>query len=163
MVDATPDSPKPVSSSTLWKDVKVADPDVILFDDNEVPIEVITDLTFEEIGGQEIINVARNDLVNGQTVIYKPIKNLQEIYRRYNPGNIIALQKTSKEVFSSFTINLLNHVPEQGLGPNGEIFYLDPDSGDLVINVVNIIRNERVEVELINTVTRFNDTIYIED
>lgn len=163
MVSATPDSPEPVSSSTLWKDVKVADPDVILFDDNEVPIEVITDLTFEEIGGQEIINVARNDLVNGQTVIYKPIKNLQEIYRRYNSGNIIALQKTSREVFSSFTINLLNHVPEQGLGPNGEIFYLDPDSGDLVINVVNIIRNERVEVELINTVTSFNDTIYIED
>ena len=50
--------------------------DTILLNDETTPIEVLADLIFENIGGQELINIARNDTVNGQKVIYQPIKNL---------------------------------------------------------------------------------------
>lgn len=163
MVNATPEGPETVASSSLWKDVKPADPDIIQFDNDALPIEVIADLTFEQIGGQEIINVARNDLINGQNVIYRPIKNLQDIYVRYNSKNIIAMQGTFGQIFNNFPINLLDHVPEVGLGPDGDYAYIDPQTGDIVINVVNIVQNEQVEIELVNTVTSFNDTIYTED
>jgi len=56
--------------------------DTILYNDDSLPIEIMTDLIFENIGGQELINIARNDTVNGQTIIYQPIKNLTEGSRR---------------------------------------------------------------------------------
>lgn len=162
MVNAIPNSPEPVSFGNGSGYVKIADPDVILFDDESVPLEVITDLVFEDIGGQEIINVSRNDLINGQNVIYRPIKNLEEVYTRYNPGNIVPLQDASDEIFRSFPIKYVNHVPEEGNGPGGSYVYVEPTTGNLVIEAVNFARGEQVEVEVVNTVTSFDDTIYIE-
>lgn len=162
MVDPTPNTPEPVASATGNNYVKIADPDVILFDDASTPVEVMTDLIFEEIGGQEIINISRNDLVNGQNVIYRPIKNLEDIYVRYNPRNIMALQEASDDIFNSFPIKYVNHVPEEGNGPGGSYVYVDPTTGDIVIDVVKIEREEQVDVEVVNTVTSFDDTIYIE-
>lgn len=162
MVNAIPNSPEPVSFGNGSGYVKIADPDVILFDDESVPLEVITDLVFEDIGGQEIINVSRNDLINGQNVIYRPIKNLEEVYTRYNPSNIVPLQDASDEIFRSFPIKYVNHVPEEGNGPGGSYVYVEPTTGNLVIEAVNFARGEQVEVEVVNTVTSFDDTIYIE-
>lgn len=162
MVSAIPNSPEPVSFGNGSGYVKIADPDVILFDDESVPLEVMTDLVFEDVGGQEIINVSRNDLINGQNVIYRPIKNLEEVYTRYNSGNIVPLQDASDEIFRSFPIKYVNHVPEEGNGPGGSYVYVEPTTGNLVIEAVNFARGEQVEVEVVNTVTSFDDTIYIE-
>lgn len=162
MIDATPNSPEPVSSSSGVNYVRIADPDVIAFDNDSLPVDVMTDLIFEDIGGQEIINVSRNDLVNGQKVIYRPIKNLEEIYVRYNPRNIMALQEASDDIFNSFPIKFVNHVPEEGNGPSGNYVYIDATTGDLIIEVIKIEREEQVDVQVANTVTSFDDTIYIE-
>lgn len=162
MINATPNSPEPVASSNGSNYVRIADPDVIVFDDAAVPIEVMTDLIFENVGGQEIINISRNDLVNGQNVIYRPIKNLEDIYVRYNSGNIVPLQEASDEIFRSFPIKYVNHVPEEGNGPAGSYVYIEPTTGNLIIEAVNFARGEQVEVEVVNTVTSFDDTIYIE-
>lgn len=162
MVDAVPNTPEPIASSNGVNQVKIADPDVILFDDQNVPIEVMTDLTFEQVGGQEIINIARNDLISGQNVIYRPIKNLQEIYLQYNPNNILGLQESSNEVFDSFPIKFVNHVPEVGNGPEGTYVYVNNTTGNIVVEVVNIVQNEQVQIDVVNTVTSFDDTIYIE-
>jgi hypothetical protein len=43
---------------------------------------------------------------------------------------------------------------------NGKSIYIDPISGDLVINLINIKDNEQVEVEILNAGEIFNDTIY---
>lgn len=162
MVDATPNYPEPVASTNGVSYVKIADPDVIVFDDNSVPIEAMTDLIFENVGGQEIINISRNDLVNGQNVIYRPIKNLEEVYVKYNSGNIVPLQEASDEIFRSFPIKYVNYVPNEGNGPNGSYVYIEPTTGNLIIEAVNFARGEQVEVEVVNTVTSFDDTIYIE-
>ena len=69
-VNPTPNLPKVVvPDKVLVTDVKPATPDIILFDNESVPIEVMTDLIFENIGGQELINIVRSDIVNGQNVI----------------------------------------------------------------------------------------------
>jgi len=162
MVSAVPNSPEPVSSNSGWNQVKIADPDIILFEDESVPIEVMTNLIFEQVGGQEIINISRNDLINGQSVIYRPIKNLEDIYIRYNSKNIVSVQDSSDEIFNSFSIKFVNHVPEEGNGPAGRYVYIDSVTGDLAVEVVAIERNEQVEIQVANTVTSFDDTIYIE-
>ena len=128
--------------------VKTAPIDTILFDDASVTIQLMTDLIFENIAGQELINIARNDTVNGQTVVYQPIKNLTQIQQQYNPNNIVALQATSDKYFENFTIKFDNKVPTQGGGPNGEHVYIEPSTGDLIVEVVNISDDEQVETEI---------------
>ena len=55
----------------------------------------MSDLIFENIGGQELINIARTDTINGQKILYQPIKNINSINQEYGPNNIVGLQKTS--------------------------------------------------------------------
>lgn len=162
MTSATPNIPEAVSSTPGTWDTRVADPDIILFDNLSLPVEVMTDLIFENIGGQEIINVSRNDLVNGQSVIYRPIKNLEDIYTKYNPNNIVSLQQTAEDTFRNFSIKFARYIPEVGTGPSGNFVYIDSQSGSVVVEVIGIGPGEQVEVEIVNSTVTFDDTIYIE-
>lgn len=128
--------------------VKTAPIDTILFDDESTPIEVMTDLIFENIGGHELINIARNDIINGQQVSYQPIKNLTSIQQQYNPNNIISLQSTSDKYFANFSIKLENKVPNLGNGPDGAYVYLDDDTGDLVVEAINLEPDEQIQIEI---------------
>lgn len=159
MVDANPNLPA-IVPSTSSNGVKIPTKDIILYNDESTPIEVMSDLIFENIGGQEIINIARNDIINGQNVIYQPIKNLTSLYFQYNPQNILALQDTSEEYFKKFPIKLENTIPNVGTGPNGETVYIEASTGNLIINVINLAKDEQVEVEILSNGTIFNDTIY---
>jgi hypothetical protein len=127
---------------------KTATIDTVLFNEDDVPIQIMQDLIFENIGGQELINIARNDTINGQTVIYQPIKNLTSIQQEYNPNNIVALQATSDKYFQNFSIKFNNKVPTEGGGPNGEHVYIDPATGNLVVEAVNLDPDEQIEVEI---------------
>jgi hypothetical protein len=113
-----------------------------------MPIDIMSDLIFEDIGGQELINIARNDIVNGQTISYQPIKNLSSLQQQYNPNNILSLQQTSDKYFANFSIKLDERIPTQGSGPNGEYVYLEEGTGDLIIEVVNMPSSEQVDVEI---------------
>ena len=125
-------------------------------------LEFLADLSFESLGGQELINISRHDLVNGQKTLYSPIKNLSSIRSQYNPSNIVALQGSSDVTFKSFAIRFEDYILEVGLGPNGETVYID-EGGNMVINFVNVPDNQEVEVQILRKGTELNDTIYGED
>lgn len=153
-----------LSNSSITKTVdgvKVATPDIILFDADSVPIEVMTDLIFENIGGHELINIVRNDIVNGQNIIYSPIKNLGAIRYEYNPKNIIPMPQTQEKYFNNFSYKFANFVPEigEGQGANGEAIYIDND-GNLVVNVINVKSTDEVEVEFLASSETIDGTIY---
>jgi hypothetical protein len=118
-----------------------------------MPIELMFDLIFEDIGGQELINIARNDTINGQNIIYQPIKNLTQIQRQYNPNNILSLQDTMDKYFENFTIVFEDKIPEVGNGPDGSFVYIDQSNGDLVIEVVNFEEDEQLEVNIFTSGT----------
>lgn len=147
-------------SENNTEDIKVATPEIMIATDETVPIELMTDLIFENIGGQELINIARTDIVNGQNVIYQPIKNLTSLYFKYNPQNILALQNTSEEYFKKFPIKLSSKIPNCGNGPDCKHVYLDPSTGDLIIELINMEDEEQVEVQIIVNGNSFDDTIY---
>lgn len=160
-LNAVPEDPNVLyPGGSLNNDVKPATPDIILFNDESMPIDIMTDLIFENIGGQELINIVRSDLVNGQDVLYQPIKNLSNVYFQYNPQNILGLQDIDSNYFKKFPINFTSKVPECGTGPDCSIVYIDPDTGNLVINVVNLARDEQVEVSIISDGVVLDDTIY---
>lgn len=150
IITPTPVTPAPLPTiqSPISSIVKSASIDTVLFDDDTMPIDIMSDLIFEDIGGQELINIARNDIVNGQTISYQPIKNLSSLQQQYNPNNILSLQQTSDKYFANFSIKLDERIPIQGSGPNGEYVYLEEGTGDLIIEVVNMPSSEQVDVEI---------------
>lgn len=155
--------------------VKIATPDLILSNDETMSIEIMTDLIFEDIGGYELATISRHDLVNGQKVIYAPIKNLTDLYLQYNPNNVLRLQ-SSDSYFKSLSLSIFDRLPTCGTGydlvgndpdltkrtkvPNCKSVYIDPITGDLVINLINMKENEQVEVEILTAGNIFDDTIY---
>ncbi len=160
-VNSTPDLPSSSPNPNLLNQaVQVATTDIILFDDETTPIEIMTDLIFEDIGGQELINILRSDIINGQNVSYQPIKNLTNLYFQYNPQNILALQDIDSNYFKKFPINFSSKVPACGTGSDCSIVYVDPVTGNLVINVVNLGRDEQVEVSIVSDGDVLDDTIY---
>jgi len=128
--------------------VKTAPIDTLLFDQESVSTDALVNLIFENIGGQELINITRNDIVNGQEVVYQPIKNLSSIQQQYNPNNILSLQSTSDKYFANFSIKLENKIPNPGTGPNGSYVYLDNNTGNLIIEAVNLELDEQIEAEI---------------
>ena len=144
----TPATPATVSPEVVATPVKTAPIDTVLFNDDEVLPELMERLIFENIGGHELINIARNDIVNGQTISYQPIKNLSSLQQQYNPNNILSLQATSDKYFANFAIKLENKIPNIGSGPSGSVAYVDSLTGSLVVDVINMESDEQVEIEI---------------
>jgi hypothetical protein len=167
MVNATADLPDPKPSEDD-DSVKIATPDLILQDEDVMSIDIMTDLIFEDIGGHELATISRHDLVNGQKIIYTPIKNLTDLYLQYNPNNVLRLQ-SSDSFFKSLSLSILDHLPECGNGydlvdgvkvPNCKSVYIDPISGDLIINLINIKDGEQAEVQVLTSGDVYDGTIY---
>jgi hypothetical protein len=152
-VYAVPLTPAPVTyaESSIAKTetvaIKTATPDIILFDDSAIPVQLMQDLLFEDIGGQELINISRTDTINGQNIIYQPIKNINSINQEYNPGNILGLQKTSDKYFSGYAIKLEERVPKVSNSLDGNPVYLD-SNGNLVVDSINLNADEQVEIQI---------------
>ena len=153
VVEATPIAIPAVVAAPEVPPVKSAPIDTVVFIDESFSAELITDLLFEDIAGQELLSIARNDTVNGQSVVYQPIKNLGILRDTYNPNNLLKLQETSDKFFANFTINLFEKIPKVGNGENGANYYLDLTSGDGIIELINIRSDEQVEVQIANAGT----------
>jgi hypothetical protein len=146
----SPTPPNPwITNSTfvMPKGIKQADPDIIIEPGTDTSGDYIVERFFEELGGTELINLSRYDLIDGIDVTYNPIANLSRLRKRFNPNNIIALDILSEDEFSKFSIDLLS----RGIYEP----YFD-DDGNLVVEV-DIIRSEEnidVEISLSGTLTR---------
>lgn len=177
----TPAIPAPIPSTTKKDPVKVATPDIMIkVGSNNLPIDTMTDMIFQEIGGHEIISISRNDLVNGRNISYQLVRNLENINIEYNSSNILPVAGGSSDYFDSFAIRFNEHIPTvvegtdsqnqtifyylenplYGPGTNNQTVYIEPDTGDLIIDLVNIKDTYQVEVEIVNRATIEDDTIY---
>jgi hypothetical protein len=130
--------------------IKTAPIDTVEFVDETLSAELLLDLLFEDVGGQELLTIARNDTVNGQDVVYQPFKNLGILQEIYNPTKLLKLQETSDKIFSNFTINLRDKIPKVGSGLNGANYYLDLTAGDGIIEFINLKSDEQVEIQIVS-------------
>lgn len=155
MISPTPNTPVPVFSSAS-SGVKPATPDLFVTNTIE-DFGIIEDLLFESVSGHELINIARHDTVNGQNIVYRPIKNLSSVALQYSPQNLLATQNPSNAYFDNFPIKFGDKVPE---GNQEDVIYIEPETGDLIINVINAEPDEQVEVQILKSGTVLDDTIY---
>ena len=149
-------SNKPVSSDTEKAPIKSAPIDTVIFADEAFAEEFLVDVLFEDIIGQELLSIARGDTVNGQDVIYQPIKNLGLLQGIYNPNNILGLADTSATFFSRFVIQLSEKIPTIARRRRSELgnptpeknYYVDQENGDIIIELINMLDDEQVEIQI---------------
>lgn len=137
----------PVTSNNRY-DVKASELDAILFTDDTANATVMETLVFEDIGGHELLNIARRDTINGQKVVYQPIKNLTEIEQQYNPNNVINVEGTADRYFANFPIKLESKIPEVAGGPDNKNVYFNTLTGDLVVDSINLEPDEQIEIQI---------------
>jgi hypothetical protein len=136
--------------------------------------EQIQKLLFENISAIELSKVERHDTIEGIDQRYSIISNLSEIRKKYDMVKQLTIMDKFKPLTSIFTINIEDKIPQedylalenldssyQYLDENNQIvnrekgyYYIDTN-GDLVIELINLEKNQQVEV-LIDT----NGTIY---
>lgn len=247
-------TPTPVTITTPQTSVRVANPDLLLVTNSQLPVESMVDLVLDDIGGQEIINISRTDLINGVNNSYQLISDSLSLAENYNSKTLIPMPGQSDFYFNSQSINFLSKIPANALGtsddflivqisttvngtttlkdryipiinvigdgttatyttaidhnlsigdyvkivgiepvgyntpgtsyeqitdtpPSKDVFVLDrtttasyvssiktvyfeTDTGDLIVEVENMESNEFVEIEIINSLTIFDDTMY---
>lgn len=148
--------------------VKIATPDLIIFDE-DLPVDGLAQILFEDLSAHELINITRSEVIDGQNVSYNLIGNVRYLQDSYNTQNIFDLTDTNQKYFKNFGISFSIHVPETGTGPEGQRTYIVEvgsavaNRGDLVIDVVNMKNNERVDIEILNSGQALGDTIYVEE
>jgi hypothetical protein len=143
--------------------VKHATPGDILIDDNELPIDLIIKLTLEKIGGIELISLVRHDTVNGQNIVYRPIKNVSQLAIEYNSQNLVKMPNSSDSYFDNFPIKLDSHMLQTTniLPPTSA--YIDRDTENVIIELVNLKADYEIEVQMVSVGKVFDDTIYTEE
>lgn len=171
-VNPVPDLPV-IRERSKSDQIKAATPDLIVRNKQGQPIEYLTDLLYEQIGGQEILSISRADTINGQYVKYTPIKNISSISSRYNSQNIFYVDGNWEEYFSNFAIHLEQYMPDTGSGPNQEIIYVEDTyadqeqtillSSNIVVELNNIPENIDVEFQTVFLGDVFSDIIYNEE
>jgi len=145
--------------STPNPSTKVQIPNEINIFSDPLAHEGMSALAFQDIGGQELINISRADTINGQNILYSIVKNLKNLMLDYNSNNIIKLGGTSDVYFKNFSIRLEDKIPSYGTGDNGKTVYIENNTGNIVVNLVNVEDLEQVEIEIINQGGYFDDTI----
>lgn len=143
---STPPSPHWITNPTVSipTGIRQADPDIVLDPEIDTSSDYIVERFFEELGGTELINLSRHDLIDGIDVSYNPIANLSSLRRRFNPNNIIAIDYLSQDEFSRTSIDLLSR------GIYEPYFN---DDGNLVIEIDIIKSEENIETEISQTGT----------
>ena len=142
-----PTPPSPWSTSTTYqapKVIKQAQPDIVLDPEIDTSGDYIVERFFEEIGGQELINISRHDLIDGINVVYNPIANLSRLRQRFNPNNIIESDFLSQNESSNATIDLISR------GMYEPTF---DDQGRLVVEIDIIRPEENIEVQVASSGT----------
>ena len=136
--------------------------------------EEIQRLLFENLSAVELSKIERHDTIEGINQKYSIISNLSEIRTKYDSTKQLTIMEKFKPLANIYTIKIQDYIPledyllvqnldstYQYLDENNQIvnrekgyYYID-SNGDLIIELVNLEKNQQVEV-LIDT----NGTIY---
>jgi len=166
------------SNLVVKSPVKIATPQYVDFNEaniNPITTNEILNLYFEQINGHALLLLNNTNLVNTPSINYQPIVNMWEITKRYDPKKILGLQDTADTYFGNFSIKLDNKIPKvpSDDSTNGTNVYLATTqdlvltaevvgynrSARLVIETVNMEKDERLEIEILSDGTIDTDLI----
>ncbi len=104
-----PPPPPPGQDQVNYTPVKIPEANVVAFLQEQVGADALEKLYFEDVGGTEILSVARHDTIGGEPVATAPIANIEYILSKFNPLNILT-STNMDELFNQFAIDMSTHV-----------------------------------------------------
>ena len=105
-------------------------------------------LYFQDVGGTEILSVARHDTIGGEEVAISHVDNIKDIRVNFNPLNIL-MSTELQTLFSKYAIDI-----KQKVGSIADTFVMD-ESNNLVVNVENINSDEYVQIQVSKNADEF--------
>jgi len=166
LVSAIPNQPELVEPYFSQRDdsTKTGDPQFFVLTDSAFTVEDLENAIWQNIGGHEIISLARRDLVDGQNLDYKLINNLKDLQEEYNPKTIFPIEDIITKYFDRFGLKFENFLPssealsriDDGID---QPVVLDDDN-NIVVYVKNIKENQEVEIQVLGSEALLRDTIY---
>ena len=144
-----PPPPPPGQDSVNYTPVKIPDAEVVVFLQDQVSADALEKLYFEDVGGTEILAVARHDTVGGEPVATAPIANLEDIKLQFNPLNILS-SINSNELFNQFAIDMNTHIYNTNNAVYGETYWTDDTTYEkyLVVEVDNLKEDEYIQIQV---------------
>ena len=122
--------------------VKIADANIVTYDYEQSSIEELEKMYFQNIGGTEILTVARHDNVGGEETSYALVDNLKELNAQFNPLNILTTESIHKH-FNRFAIDMT-----QRIGSINQAIYSDEETPMLVVYLYDIKPDEYVQIQV---------------
>jgi len=166
LVSSIPNQPEIVEPYFSQRDssTKTGDPQFFVLTDPAATVEELENAIWQNIGGHEIISLARRDLVDGQNLDYKLINNLKDLQAEYNPKTIFPIEDIITKYFDRFGLKFENFIPSSEAlsridGGIDQPVVLDSDN-NIVIYVKNIRDNQEVEIQVLGSQALLRDTIY---
>ena len=112
-------------------------------------------LYFQNVGGTEILTVARHDNVNGQEVPLSYLDNLKQLNTEFNPLNILTTENIYNH-FNRFAIDMTQRIDSVN-----RAVAIDAEGSNIVITLDEIQADEYVQIQVANVAndTEFGDGI----
>ena len=147
--------PPPPGQKYTNAGVKIPDVVVSTYDYSQATIEELEKLYFQNVGGTEILTVARHDNVNGQEVPLSYLDNLKELNTEFNPLNILTTENIYNH-FNRFAIDMTQRIDSVN-----QAVAVDEEASNIVITLDEIQADEYVQIQVANVAndTEFGDGI----
>lgn len=143
-MEPIPSYPVPSNYTNPVKpDALAADPDIILVQQSAIPVELQSDLILQDIGGTELIQILRHDMVGGRFVVYSPIKNLSDVEIEFNPNTITGFVPTLRGMKENYEIQLDEMLGTLQPTSNGPIYM---DGADIVVELEGLSESNIIEL-----------------
>ena len=136
-----PPPPPPPPGQSQTSQVKISAVNVINRNYEATSVDQMERLYFQNVGGTEILSVARHDTVGGEEVVFNNVDNLSELRSQFNPLNIL-MTTNLNSLFSEYGVDI-----GQKIGALDETFSMNVDGG-IDIQVFNVNRDEYVQVQI---------------
>ena len=133
--------PPPPPGQKQTSQVKISAVNVVNRNYEATSVEQMERLYFQNVGGTEILSVARHDTVGGEEVVFNNVDNLSELRSQFNPLNIL-MTTNLNSLFSEYGVDI-----GQKIGALDETFSMNADGG-IDIQVFNVNRDEYVQVQI---------------
>lgn len=130
----------PPTQSSPYTTVKIENTNIISWKNPQVSSNFIEELYFQDIGGTEILRVARHDTINGEDIKWQPIGNVDELASQFNPQNILT-NTTMSGMLNFYAIDIENNISNLG-----DALSFDNTTGELVIQLDDIEPDQYVQV-----------------
>ena len=135
-----PAAPPPLGQKQTSQ-VKISAVNVINRNYEDISVQQMERLFFQNVGGTEILSVARHDTVGGEEVVFNNVDNLSELRSQFNPLNIL-MTTNINSLFSEYGVDIGTKI-----GALDETFSMNADGG-IDIEVFNVNRDEYVQVQI---------------